>query len=230
MTTQFWLNDPSILFDKDSITELWPKPGMDSEQKLNAISRLVILLTVLGFLISKSMKILVTGLITLGVIVVLYNVQKNKKHGDKKVKKVQKEGFTNPDLYKALKKDFTNPTPKNPLMNVLLPEISYDPKRKAAAPAFNPAVEKEINASTEKFVENDFCGEKDIKSKLFTDLGDNFNFDNSMRNFYATPNTQIPNDQGAFADYLYGDMISCKEGNEFSCIQNNPRLGSIVGG
>ena len=32
-------------------------------------------------------------------------------------------------------------------MNVLIPQIYYDPKRKPAAPAFNPSVEKEINKS-----------------------------------------------------------------------------------
>ena len=33
-----------------------------------------------------------------------------------------------------------------------------------------------------------------------------------MRNFYSMPNTQIPNNQKAFAE-LKTDMTSCKEGN-----------------
>jgi len=44
-----------------------------------------------------------------------------------------------------LKKTFTAPTEKNPAMNVLLTEINDDPNRKAAAPAFNPMVKKEMN-------------------------------------------------------------------------------------
>jgi hypothetical protein len=30
----------------------------------------------------------------------------------------------------------------------------------------------------------------------------------------------IPNDQGAFAEFCYGSMISCKEGNNFACARN----------
>ena len=63
-----------------------------------------------------------------------------------------------------------------------------------------------------------------IDQRLFKDLGDSFNFDQSMRSWYATPNTQVPNDQKAFAEYLYGDMPSCKEGDKFSCMQGtSPR-------
>ena len=46
MTTPFWTNDPTILLNKDNITEVWPLTSMDYEQKLNAISRLVIVLTI----------------------------------------------------------------------------------------------------------------------------------------------------------------------------------------
>ena len=50
-----------------------------------------------------------------------------------------------------MKKDnFTAPTKQNPLMNVTLPEIKYNPKRKSAAPSFNPQVEKEINENSSK--------------------------------------------------------------------------------
>ena len=133
MTTPFWLNEPTILFDKEDITQLWPKSEMSSNQKLNAISRLVILLTLLGYLVSQSIKIIVTGVVTLGIIIVLHHVQKSKKN----IKQDIKEGFTNPELYQKVKGNFTNPTAKNPFMNVLLPEISENPTRKGAAPAFN---------------------------------------------------------------------------------------------
>ena len=64
-----------------------------------------------------------------------------------------------------------------------------------------------------------------IKKKLFSDLGDNYNFDFSMRNFYTNPNTTIPNDQGGFANFCFGDMVSAKEGNEFALGRWQPRIG-----
>ena len=39
----------------------------------------------------------------------------------------------------------------------------------------------------------------------------------------ANENTKITNDQGAFADYLYGDMPSCRNGDPFACVQDNLR-------
>jgi ABC-type transport system substrate-binding protein len=212
--TQFWLNDPSVLLNKDQITEVWPN-GQDSlERKMNAITRIIILLGFLGFLITKSMKIPISALISLVAIVIMYKTQKKKQHHNKKHSKIVKEGFTNPELYKATKDQFQNPTKENPLMNVSLPEIKYNPKRKAAAPAFNPEVEKEINEK---------AGYPQVDPRLFEDLGDKIKLEQSMRQFYSNPNTKIPNDQKAFGDFCYGDMPSCKEGHEMACEKHNIR-------
>ena len=44
-----------------------------------------------------------------------------------------------------------------------------------------------------------------------------------MRNFYSMP-SQIPNDQKAFADFCFGSMTSCKEGNTDACSKVNRRI------
>ena len=41
-------------------------------------------------------------------------------------------------------------------------------------------------------------------------------FNRTMRQWYANPITRIPNDQGGFADFAYGSMVSGKEGNPFA--------------
>ena len=194
MTIPFWTNDPGILINKNYILDLWPSNNMSETQKMNAISRLVILLTCLGFVFSYSAKLLVTGIITLGIIIFLQHNQKKKNKNTKLVKNIVKEGFTNPALYKELQSGFTQPWPANPMSNVMLPEIQGNPNRKAAPPAFNPAVEKEINESTKEMIKK-VNPTDDIDERLFKDLGDNFTFEQSMRNFTTTPNTQIPNDQ-----------------------------------
>ena len=71
MTTQFWSNDPTVLFNKESIFELWPTTDMCYEQKLNAITRLIVLITILGYISTMSTRILVIGFLTLAVIFVL---------------------------------------------------------------------------------------------------------------------------------------------------------------
>ena len=40
-TTPFWLNEPTILFNKKQISEIWPNPNMTNMEKLNAISRFI---------------------------------------------------------------------------------------------------------------------------------------------------------------------------------------------
>ena len=77
-TIQFWTNDPTVLFNKEYIFELWPTINMCYEQKLNAITRLVILITILGFISTTSTRILVVGLLTLAVIFALFSMRKQK--------------------------------------------------------------------------------------------------------------------------------------------------------
>ena len=48
-------------------------------------------------------------------------------------------------------------------------------------------------------------------------------FEQSLRQFTSNPGSTIPNDQGAFADFCYGSMVSCKEGNQFACARNLSR-------
>jgi hypothetical protein len=216
----FWLNDPAVLFKKGSIKQIWPAAGMSKDEKLNAVTRLVLALTLLGYLLTRTVRIVITGLITIAAIVVLRQTQKWKEL-EAEVKRPGREGFTSPELYTLTKDMYMEPKPSNPAMNVLLPERKYAPERKPAAPAFNPKVENNINASTQDFVLSTL-GDPKLRAKLFKDLGDNFTFDQSMRSWYATANTKIPNDQGAFAEYCYGDMISCKEGDALACERNAP--------
>jgi hypothetical protein len=235
MTTTFWSNDLSILLNKDYITELWPTSNMTYEEKLNAITRLVILLSILGYIFTMSTNIILIGFLMIAVIFLLYRMQKRKL-----TKEIlnSKEGFSGinnsnsnsegtiltPDtLQSYLKSDFTNVNKKNPLGNVLLTEIVDNPNRKPAPPSFNTEVYEDINVNTKKMVQSINPGIKNTNKQLYGDLGEQFEFDQSQRSFYSTPNTKIPNDQGAFANYLYGDMPSCRDGDAFACIQDNFR-------
>lgn len=217
MNTEFWLYNPLVLFNKNSLTELWPNNNMNLNEKLNSITRLVILLSILGYLITNNINMIITGILTISSISILQYIQHNKILKNN----IQNEGFDNLNLFNN-KNTYTNPTKKNPLMNVLLPEINDNPNRNAALPAFNPIVENNINNKTKEMVVDKFNNNKNIDKRLFKDLGDNFEFDMSMRQWYSTPNTKVMNDQKEFAEFCYGDMISCKEGNELACTRNAP--------
>lgn len=218
MTVKFWTEDPYVLLNKTYITDVWPSENMDYTQKMNAISRLIMILSGLGFITLRSFPILVTGIVTLGVIVHMFN---NNTTSAESIKSFAREGFTNKKNFDIMKHNFEKTQVKNPLSNVLLPEIQDNPTRKSAPPAFNPKVEHDINENTKGMVAQINESNEGIDKRLFKDLGDNFGFEQSMRNFHSMPNSRVPNDQKAFAEYLYGDMTSCKDGDSLACDRNN---------
>ena len=137
------------------------------DDKLNAITRIIILLSILGYIILKNINILASGIVYI-VIVILYLVNKNSK-----TKIFNKpEPFTNIDLYQEVKHNFTNPDIKNPMMNVMLTEINDNPDRLPAAPSYNKSVEKQINDTTQQFIKNNFQ-DKDTADSLFNNLEKN---------------------------------------------------------
>ena len=137
------------------------------------------------------------------------------------------EQFENPAL--EVLKDFDTtgifdtPTSTNPLSNILLPDIDFNPDKKPAPPTSSEKTKTAILDSAKQLVADANPGQPDIVDKIFTDLGDKLIFEQSMQQFVSNPSTTIPNDQTAFAEFCYGNMISCKEGNEFACARNLDR-------
>jgi hypothetical protein len=198
-----WISNPSILWNKDHIFELIPTESMTYDEKFNAITRLIILITILFFFFKMTFMIIFIGIISIIVIRYFY----------------KKEGFTT--LYERTftpSPNATMPTIENPLMNVLMTEYTDDPNRKEAAPSYLPSIEKQIIQNVKK----------QTKLDLYQNKFSDYQLDQSMRNFYTTANSTIPNKQGEFADFCYGDMISSKEGNNFALLRQHPRIGGVI--
>jgi hypothetical protein len=243
MTIQFWTNEPTILFNKEYIFELWPTTNMCYEQKLNAISRLIILITILGYILTMSQRVLVIGFITLIGIFILFNMRKQKitkdiiNEGFLNSMEVNKESefdknnnssYVNPvTLDNVLKTEFKEGTKKNPFSNVLLTQINDEPERKSAPPSFNVSVDEDITKNVKRAVQMMNPDINNTNKQLYGDLWERFELDQSDRVFYSTANTRVePGDQSAYAKYLYGTMPSGKESNAdgaFARVQDNYR-------
>jgi len=285
MTVPFWGNDPFILLNKEYIFQAWPLQTMSFEEKLNAITRFVILLSLLGYIFTRTTNILGVGIITLFLIFVMYKLRKQHAEGmtsndkeeyiEEKINNFTKEttskmlsnsemdrlrnatdvkppggnnsmismgranGITdeinsemtsahgvmiNPaTLEKFMKSEFETTDKKNPMGNVLLTEINDKPNRKSAPPSFHPTVYEDINNSTKKMVQQLNPKITNTNKQLFGDLGEKFEFDQSMWHYYSNPNTKIANDQGAFAHWLYGNMPSARDGDVQALLQDNVR-------
>lgn len=192
----FWMTDYTLLFRKDQL-QFWPSENMTVDEKLNAITRFVIVLSLLGSVLTQTLKFIWIGVITLGLIV-LYQ---------RSLKTV--ETFT-----AHTKARHTIPTQQNPLMNVLLPEINGNPKRKSALKSYLPEVEKAI---TEKVKE-------DLPPAVYKGTHNEMLLDYSMRNFYTTASTTIPNDQEGFGKFCYGDLVSAKDGSKTALLKEDEPL------
>lgn len=207
----FWIHDPTILLDKNYITSIFPQRDDSLAGKLNAMTRLIILLMIVGYIYTQSLKLILTSVVTILAIVVLYYSRDEKvKEGmvimEPKVDKIQ-------ELKRMMRDEFQMPEVKNPLMNVMFEDYIQRPNRASAAPAYHPVVEQEINDNARE----------NVNEKIFRDLGDELQFEQSMRNFYAMPNTQIPNDQEAFAQFCFGGKASCRGGDFWQCEKQAPR-------
>lgn len=189
MSDVLWIHNPSILIKEKYIHELYPQPFMSKSRKINSITRLIILVSAILFFTSQKLSILLSGLVALGLV---YIISINKKEG-MKMKKMTSESFAH-----------------NPLSNAL----AGDGKEKTEAPdAFGEKGTNSINQSVKEMIQEQNSTLENINDKLFKDLGESFEFDRSMRQFYSTASNTIPNDQKSFADFCYGDMVSGKEGN-----------------
>jgi hypothetical protein len=213
----FWLNDPTLLINTKQITHLWPNKNMNDVDKLNSLVRLIFFLTILFFVIFRNISHVYSGILSIIAICLYYFFFL-------KEKKIEPyEGFETNKKNEKKKVSFDKIKPKNPMGNVLVTDYTGNPNKKSAPPAYEPNVVEEINKQTKSFIKTNNNTNTDIDKRLFKDLGDNYMFEDSMHRFISNPNTQIPNDQEGFAKYCYGEMVSAKEGNEFSLGRNSAR-------
>jgi hypothetical protein len=187
----FWVNEPTILFNKKYITQIWPYSYLTYEEKLNAVTRFVILMTTLGYILINKFIIVVLGLIVIGSIVILHK---------------QKEGMVFP--YYGVN-DQKNIEQNNPFGNVLMTDYKYNPNKPEVNKEYTPDLEKNLNKSIKDFIVQENSDNNEINN-LFNNVGDQFTFEQNNRPFYTNPSTTIPNKQDDFLNFCFGTLPSEK--------------------
>ena len=217
---QFWINEPTVLLNNQYITELWPSSDMSYEQKMNAVTRLVILISFLGYLLSMKPRILVAGLLTIVCVVILFKMKKPKLTKDMLIEGFEpSSSFNTASLPEIIKSEFKSGDKRNPFSNVLLTQINDEPDRKSAPPAFDPNVEETITKNVKRTVQLLNPGIKNTNKQLYGDLWNDFELGQSNRAFFSTANTRVENDQTAFSNFLYGNMPSSKDSDAAGAMQ-----------
>ena len=228
----FWAEDPNILLRPEHALEFFPTETMSFNQKLNAITRIVLTLTTISYLVTKKTNLIIGSVISIVCIYLMYFYHKNedlkKSEGFRDeqgnlVKLYDRNGPNQVIQEASIDTNFQTAQPRNPLSNVLISDYDYNPNKKPAQPSYTKEGKNSILEETKKTIQLLNEGHPNIEKKLFQDVNDNLELEQSMRQFYSTANTTIPNDQDSFVQFCYGDMISNKEGNQFAAVRNNPR-------
>ena len=68
----FWSTNPNVILNANYVFELFPTESMTYNQKLNAITRLIFVITIICFLFTRNMRVLVVFAITLFSIYLIY--------------------------------------------------------------------------------------------------------------------------------------------------------------
>jgi len=191
----FWTNDYKILFYKERIPDFFPLVQMTLIEKLNAIMRMGIILSLILYLVTGVYQYLYIMIIIGLITYYIYKTQKENMElyfnsiPNSNENIIQKSEIDN-------NKRIIEPTVNNPFMNINL--ITDDKTKPMAEPSWNnDEVKKEIE---DKFGYN-----------LYRDVGDLYGKSNSQREFYTMPSTTIPNNQTSFAKWCYATGPTCKE-------------------
>lgn len=202
LSDPFWLDDPSIIFNKNRLNQFWINKGLTLIEKLNAIFRLSIYLSIILYIITRNYTYIYIGIITALVTIFIYKTQKNNLELYFNSYKNSTTNDINSNILSSA--DCIKPTVDNPMMNINLITDPRD-KQKACKSWNNDNIKKEID---EKYNYN-----------LYRDVGDLYGKSNSQREFYTVPGNTIPNEQMTFAKWCFGQsqQPTCKEDSRY-CI------------
>lgn len=193
----FWLNNPRVLFQHEKIHKIWPYHNMTFYEKLNASTRFIIFLTIFGYIFIPNISIVLIGVIMICTLILIYNRFKNS---------VNIENMKNINCY-------PNKEPivekKNPMGNFLVSDYKDNINKKTNQQEYNEDVESQINETTKNMI-LDVNKNNEDRNKLFDNLGDDFNFEKSMRQFYTNSSTSMPSNMEGFLNFCFGKLPSEK--------------------
>ena len=209
MEEKLWFNDLDVLFNKDNLFDIIPNKEMNTNSKINAITRFSLYLSILLFIITGNYLYLY---IIISVVIITYLIYTfankelfdnycNNDNNDTQNNNNDTHNNNNEDKVKCELVDIKCQEPKlnNPLMNTLLTD-NYS-KKLEACDILDCNIKEQIN---DNFEEN-----SNVNDKLYSDTSNIYNNMFNQRAFYTMPNTKVPNDQTDFANWLYASRGSC---------------------
>lgn len=205
----FWVEQPSILFRRDRLTNFFPTAKLTVVENLNAVIRLLIYLSLILILFTRNSQYLLLPLGGMLVTYVLFQIYPKKEV----LKEIPpRESFSldgklsdkiqsNKKYDEQLERECIQPTVDNPFMNFNYITDSYHREPACQAWLYDDKESKDIRKEVTESFNHD----------LYRDVSDLYSKNNSQRQFFTMPWTSWPNNQTSFAKWLYRTGPTCKE-------------------
>jgi hypothetical protein len=235
----YWFQDLSnSIFNLDKALKIFPNNDMTYAEKINTLVRLSIYFGLILSLFYRNYLFLYIPIITMVLTYMMYMFRIEQLEGLREkqgpnsnlntINKINADDLTKRNMNTSYSygrddsdnfKDILNiktcskPNTLNPFMNPLV----FDNRlRDSACDAIKD--------------ENQLKIEKEYNKYCIKDISDIYNHNNGRRQFYTVASTTYPNNQGAFANWLYKTPPTCKEGNGAQCVANyyTPLNGGLM--
>ena len=217
-----WYDDVAVLWRHP--TEFFPGADQTVEERLNAMVRLVVYASLATFAYNRQPRSLVLGGAAVAIVSLAFrgdgspgylgvgDAVKGLIAGPKSGTPTDSSGSgaspgASPGVSAQARRTSacTLPTRDNPFANLLVSDLVTDPNRPAAC-AYDDVKDQ---------IQDNF------NTGLMRDSLDVYQVENSQRQYYTMPVTTGIPDTGAFANFLFPNMKSCKD-DQTACI---PRTG-----
>jgi len=210
MYTPFWYNQPSILYERPYLFEIFPVKEFDNIRKLNAIVRFTIYYSIFVYIYNRDTNMFAVPVIT---ALVTYLLWKNNSSLQKDETLTQLKNDV-PVIAESHNVGCQIPTKDNPFMNVPFYDVSADKELPKSCTSYD-------NKGVQRKIENEF------DKGLYRNYTDIFRKENSQRQFFTVPGREGVPDQSAFAHWLYRTTDTCKEGNGLACLSGAGTTGGL---
>jgi hypothetical protein len=201
----------AFLYDPLALRQFFLHPGMGVEEMLNALLRLALYFALAVCIVRRSLTSVL--LVPLVVAAAALAIHKAVTHQRNTRSKLLESMNANTELLSGAPGVCRRPSPNNPFMNVLVSDIAADPGRPKACDLSDPRVRRRADHFH--------------SSGQPRNPDDIYNRTTSRRQFYAMPNTEIPNDQTSFAQWLYACSGPSGKERHAPWAQRTPVCGSV---
>ncbi|HEY9701922.1 MAG TPA: hypothetical protein V6C58_05730 [Allocoleopsis sp.] len=190
----FWDRDVSILFRSDRLLEFFPTKDQTRVEKLNAITRFGIYISVILSIYKRDFRYLFLIVVTLVVTLAL----KTFSNDTENFEEIEEQN------------NYTIPTLNNPFGNPSVFDILDNPTKP-------PMIEYYQKTEKAKKIREDI--ENKFNFNVFRDVGDIYNRMHGQRELYTIPGSTIPPDSdGKFRKWVFGGLKSCKT-DQYNCLR-----------